>query len=481
MGILDQKKDIFGKIGALNVLNDNFPKLPNFNSLSSITNGTNSTNFLIDLITSLVGFNTLKDTFINTMVYNLSDFEGEIKNIIKSELNEIVSCSINPSLPSWFLNGNEGLYLKVKNIDFFDIMKLDPESTSGSLIYTDVDSGLSSSDYNTFLNNVIQNNNSPNLWGNSTIGEDIIEVTFLETNVNGNNLLKFNSSVTYNDKKLTEFNSNFIDSLTLFGSPNSINSKTLINSLMEELFGSISSSIDVNKSKSQLQSEEEIKEVLNCIINSENNIIDDSFFIFDNPTLAKIGENVTNKKSGVRRLQTCGDLVVKVSETDVSENQVLFDSVTTKEEEFSVVNTILDNLSNIQSSSVNDTKDIQTVNNDFFQSLVEKFNLTIMTNIISPKFLTILAINHKLIYGDDSDFNGGLEFIKLNKRIVKNISNKIINIFLNILLTLAIKELTIKISEKTLYDEIESNKNYISILLSYTGVPPSIISQITGF
>ena len=32
MAIVDQKREIFGSIGALNVLNDGFPKLPNFDS-----------------------------------------------------------------------------------------------------------------------------------------------------------------------------------------------------------------------------------------------------------------------------------------------------------------------------------------------------------------------------------------------------------------------------------------------------------------
>ena len=32
MGIIDQKKDVFGNIAALNVLNGGLPKLPDFNS-----------------------------------------------------------------------------------------------------------------------------------------------------------------------------------------------------------------------------------------------------------------------------------------------------------------------------------------------------------------------------------------------------------------------------------------------------------------
>tara|TARA_R110002050_G_scaffold79261_8_gene169380 strand:+ start:2708 stop:4153 length:1446 start_codon:yes stop_codon:yes gene_type:complete len=479
MGILDKKKEIFGNIGAINVLNDNFPKLPSTNSLPSINNGLNSTQFLMDLITSLVGFDALKDYVTNTITYKLSDIEDEIKSAIKTEFKEIVSCSINPSMPSWFKNDGDGVILKVMDVDFFDTMKVNPDSLEGNLIFTDITSGVNSSDFNTYLYNTIQSPTVDTNWGISTYNKEILQTTFLETHTSDNNVLKFNATVDYSSKKLTQFNNDYIDSISLFGSTGSLNSKTFINSMMEEMFGTISSSSGVKKSKKQLKKEGELREVLDCIINSENDLIDDSYFTFDNPTIAKIDEDVNNRKNGIRRLETCGNLVVKITSDELSVSQDLIDSSTTTEEEFNSVSTALDNLSDIQSSFSQDPKDKLTVKSDFFSEMIKKFSRVIMNIVLSPKVITLFAINHQIIYGQGSKYDGPVDFLKKNKKIIKGISKRVSQILLNLLLTLALKYLTIKLAQKISGDEIEKNKNYVKVVLSYLGVPSSISDQIS--
>lgn len=479
MSIIDQKKEIFGNIGALNVLSDGFPKLPNFNSVSSINNGSNSTKFLLDLITALEGFNVLKGYVTNTVTYELTKLEDSVKNGVKSVLKEIVSCNIDPSIPSWFKNDGKGAIVKVSDIDFYDVMKINPDTISGSLIYTDIDSGLNSKDYNTYLYNSIQTPNAPKNWGKSTISKDILETTFLETSVLNNNVLKFNASPEFSDKKLTEFNNAYIDSISLFGEPGSKNSKTMLNMITEELFGTISSSNTVNKSKKQLKKEAEIRQILNCIINSENNVIEDSFFEFDNATLSIIEEEVNNRKLGVRNIKTSENLCVKVTEDDLKQNQDIIDSSNTKEDELKAVTQVLDNLSDIQSSVVLNEEDKETVKNDFFVNAINSLTNTTMNLILTPKFITIFAINHQIIYGQDVSYDGPIDFIKKNKKIVRKVTNVISNILIGSLLKLALKFLTNKLRDKLVSDEIEKNKNYLAIILSYLGVPPSVISKIT--
>jgi len=158
MAIVDQKRKVFGSIGALNVLNDGFPKLPNFDSFSSVNNGNDSTQFLIDLLNSLVGFEALKDYVVDTITYRLDQVEDAVKDGLKRELKEMVSCSINPSVPIWFQDvaGSTGVEIPVSKIDFFDIMKINPNTTNGGLIYTNVPPEKDSSDFNTYLNYKIQ-------------------------------------------------------------------------------------------------------------------------------------------------------------------------------------------------------------------------------------------------------------------------------------------------------------------------------------
>lgn len=481
MSIIDQKKEVFGSIGALNALNDNYPKLPNFNSFPSINNGNNSTNFLIDLVTSLAGFNVLKDHIVNTITYGLPKIEELIKDSMKLELKEIVACNINPGMPEWLRSDGDGIIIKVKNVDFFDIMKVDPSSIPGSLLYSDVPSGVNSKDFNTYLYNTIQSPDIEELWGNSTSSNGILETTFLETsNPTNNNVLKFTCSPDYDNKKLVEFNNAFIDSVTLFGEPNSLNSKDIINRLIEELFGSLSASASVDKSKKQLKKEAEMREVLECIINSENDVIDDSFFEFDNPTLGRMEEEVNNRKVGIRRLETTDNLVSQITSDDLNDSQTSFNGVSTKEEEFDAVTKTLDNLANLQGSVALNLPDVPTIKGDFFTNLIKALPLTIMNQILSPKFITLFAVNHQIIHGQGTSYDGPIDFMKKNKKLIKGLAKIVLDALLSLLLTLALQYLSFKLRQKLTDDEIEKNKQYVAITLSYVGVPQSVISKIRG-
>lgn len=468
MNLLNQKKQIFGAVGALNAINDSFPKLPTTNSLGSINNNTDSTEFLVDLINTLVGVQVLKEYIVDVITYRLPEIEDSIKDGLKKELKKIVSCNINPSIPDWVKHGGSGVVIKVSDIDFYNMMKINPDSIGGSLLYTDISSGINSSDFNTYLYNTIQVPGASSTWGQSTSGVGIIETTFMETSNDGNNLLKITATPEFSDKKLTELNNKLIDSISLFGNPNSHNSKTMINMIIEQLFGTISSSTTVNKGKNQIRKEVEINEILTNIINSEDDDIDDTYFEFDNPTLSKIDTEVNDKKEGIKRIQTTNEIKTRLSTDILSSSQTSIDNTTNKMEELEAVGDVMNKLANEQSGFALNVGDEFTIENNFFTNIIKTFTLTVMNIVFSPKFITLFAINHQIIYGTNDSYNGPIDFIKKNRLIVKAMTKVIKDILLGLLLELALKHLTIKLSEKMIGDEIERNKSYANILLSYT-------------
>lgn len=480
MAIIDQKKEIFGSISSLNVLTDSFPKLPDFNSFSSINNTTDSGQFLIDLLNSLVGFQAFRDFVIDIITYRLPEIERALKDGLKDELKSTVSCDVNPSIPPWFKNGEPGINVKVKDIDFFDIMKVNPDSLEGSLIYRDTQPELNSTDLNTYLYYTIQENGTPENWGSSVLGAEILETTFLSSTATANNVFKFTTTIDYDDKTLTEFNNAFIDSISIFGSLNSNDATKLINLIFDEIFGSISSSSSVNKSKNQLKKEAEINEVLDSLINSEDDVISDNFFTFDNETIAKIDLIVDNKKNGIKYLDSCGNIPVSISVDDISGYQNTIDSTTTKAEELQAITSALDDAAETQASFSNNETDKLTFKADFFIEIIKKLTRIVASLIISPKLMVLFAINHQIIYGQGNSYDGPIDFLKKNKKLVKNVSNIIRNIILELLLKLVLKILAEKLIKKFSDDEIEKSKNYVSIVLSYLGVPQEIITLIRG-
>ena len=489
MSIYNQKKKIMGDIAALNVITEGLPKLKPTDSFSSMNNGTNSTEFLLDLVQSLIGYEELKENIVDILTRKLPELELEIKKTLKLEIKSFVSCGINPAIPDFLKSNNTGVVLKLQNIDFFEIMKTEPTSPIGSLIYGDVNSGLNSTDFNTFLYSNISQNKSdftPNggtvsPWGSSVSGSDIIDVNFSPVGTNINNIIKINANSNYDNRTLTEFNNAFIDSITLFGVPNSLDGSKILNNIIDNLFGTMS--VEIGKTKSQLKKEAEINEVLNCILNSdENDVIDDSYFEFDNQQLTKIDISVNNRKNGIRVLETCGNLPTSITiDTLLSINDTLSAATqnTTNQIE-SQVKAMTDAINQLADASSSNSLPINvpTIKVNFILDLIKEFMKSVINIILSPKLMTLFSLNYKIIYGITQDFDGAIDFMKKNKQLIIGISKIILEQITKMLLTLALKYIAKKLAKKYSQDKIEQGKNYVAQILSLIGVSPEIIRQI---
>lgn len=477
-----------GKIGALNTITSDMPNLKTTDSYSSINNNGNSTEFLIDLVKSLIGYEELKENVIDVLTRKLPEIESAIKKDLKKELKELVSCGVNPNVPDWFKSDSNGVTLKLDKIDFFDILKTDPESTYGSLLYDDVLSGENSTDFNTFLySNISKNKNEQtengglvSSWGSSVTSSDIMDVAYSPLGTTQNNIIKFTTNPNYDDKKLTDFNNDFIDSVNLFGSDK------MINNIIDSLFGTVAFSL--NKSKKQLKIEAEIQQVLTSILNAdEDDVIDDNYFTFDNEQLAEIESEVDNKKNGVMILETCNNTPVQLpidlllsSQEGINNAKANPNGLSVEQAEFNAVEASIDILAEFQASFAVNEIDRPTIQVNFILDIIRKFMVSIINFVISPKLISIFAINHQIIYGEGSTYEDAIDFMKKNKNLVKTIANSIRDFIIQMLLVKALKYISIKLSQKFSEDEIEKGKAYVSQLLSLTGVPPEIVRQIQG-
>ena len=308
MAVVDKKKEIMGKIGALNKLTESIPKSDSKNSSSSVNNGTNPLEFLLELSNTLVGYNEIKDNIVNLISRKLPEVEVAIKKDLKRQIKELVSCGVNPTIPAWFKSDGEGINIELNNVDFFGIMKCDPNSPNGysSTIYDDTASGLNSTDFNTYLyNNINSNRNvqTPNggtsiPWGQSTTKTEIMDVSFSPAGkLNPNdttsttNIVNFKVNKSQDDKKLTDFNEALIDSISLFGKTGS---DKVLSKIVDNMFGTVSK--EFGKSKEQLLLEAKIKKVIDCILNSEDT--SDNFYTFSNEDLKLMEKDVNNKRKG---------------------------------------------------------------------------------------------------------------------------------------------------------------------------------------
>jgi hypothetical protein len=251
MDVTREKSNVFGQIAALRVSAEGYPKQLLTNSIASISQKTNSLDFLVDLHKSLIGFESLKESLVDVLTYNLDEIELDIKQAIKKALKSMVSCSINPKIPQSFIDN--GIDVELNKIDLLGMFKTSPFTNAGKLLYNDPNGLSDSTDFNTFLYNTIQGNTTGN-WGAVTTGNDILQITFNEEGVSPelpNNTLNIKPSDYYadtlNKKKLPDLNNDYIDSIKLF------NSAKLINNIIESVFGTVS--LNISKDKKQIKNE----------------------------------------------------------------------------------------------------------------------------------------------------------------------------------------------------------------------------------
>ena len=105
---------------------------------------------------------------------------------------------------------------------------------------------------------------------------------------------------------------------------------------------------------------------------------------------------------------------------------------------------------------------------------------SIINIVISPKLVTLFIVNFKILYGQLSEYDGPIDFMKKNKNLIVDISKTVLEQVIKMLLALVLKHITIKLAKKYADDTIEKAKNYIAQILTLIGISPDIIRQIQG-
>lgn len=504
MAIKDKKKEVMSKVSALNKLTDKGNN--RVDGIKSKVNGnqeainnkkTNTMEFITNLSLAITSFEDLKKEFTDLIANKLPKTESMIKSELKKQLKEIVSCNVNPSIPNWLKT--DGIDLRVNHLDFYHMFKSSPDSIGGSMIYNDATNKLNSTDLNTFLYNVIDNNNNSTQsnsvafpWGVSTINKPLLDVKFYPNGVMNSapgltpntttNIFNFKVNPAAYGMKLTEFNEALIDSINLFGKSGS---DKVINKLMQDMFGTLNKSIP--KPKAQLIEEEKMRKSLECIVNAENEV-DDSFFTFSNDDLVLIDKEANNKKKGVRVLECCKQNVLSLTTDDLLAAQTdIQDSVnnpppgfTVETAKISSVSRTLDNLSTNAIGASVDPIDVKNLKVNFILDMIKNYATSLVSFVLSPKLVTVFAINHQLIYGQGTVYEDGIDFMEKNKKILKEIAKTILSMVIKLLLTLIIKKLSKKLGEKIKDDGIEKNKAYVKQLSILNGVSSAVQLMVSG-
>jgi hypothetical protein len=477
MSILSQKQEIFGNIAAFRTLTEGLPALKTSSSLSSMNNDGNSISFLCDLVRSLIGYDALQETVVNTLVFALSDIENEIKSALKVELKSICNCGINPTLPAFIKSSGNGIKVQVPKIDFTNQMLIDPRSSAGKLLYNDLTTNLiDSSDFNTFLYQTIQNDQTIQSWGHSTIGRDVLTIQFKSIDVSSvdpNNTLTIKAHPTYDNKTLTDLNNDYIDSISLF------NAQNILNSIVDMVFGTISNT--VKKSTAQLINEAQINMVIDRINNSDNNdIITDQYFQFSNQDRLQQEQDARIRKNALKPLTTSDTLSSTIPFVTLSAASTSIANTTNSQDRKTAVSNSINEMGDQIAAATTNRTDKETLKLNFIQEIINNIIKAIVNTLISAKVISIFLLNYKIIYGPTATYDNPIDFLQKNKNLIHNITKRVGSLIIKSLLNLALKRIATLVADAALVQETDKAKAKASQLLSLLGVPQDTLRTIAG-
>lgn len=486
MGILEQKNKLLNQISALKTLSDGFPSLdyetliPNFPSLN---NKSNSLDFLMDLIKTVTGAEQLKNDLIQFLTYNTNTIESTIKRTILKILKKKFSCSVDALLPSFLIDGlGNGFNVAVSQVDFFDIFKVNPQSTAGRLIYGNIDQDL-----NNFLYNVLQGNKGT--WKNILVVEYM--TSGIVDGVMKSNVFNVKISSTWTGKTVNSFINKFIDSLKVISLP------ILVNKLFDILYGTISAALSESisvldqvvtnspimatfsqiqshgKSTQTIESEVQLEILVNKIVDLPDTEIDNSYFEFTADDIDFFNERVDERVNGRRILKDCNFVSSSINFDDLVDTNDELESASSLVE----IKTILDNKFNLLAESATSNLDSNSQkfgSLDFFEKLFKGLLQALASLLFSPKIM-FLFISYFKIVSSSIGFKDFDDFLKQNKGfIVEIIKDILLPLLLEFLLKLVIKHITKLILEDQIGSFSEKVKQQQLQILSLVGIPQNI-------
>jgi len=353
-------------------------------------------------------------------------------------------------------------------------MKINPVTQAGGLMFNDIPSTFTSTDYNTYLYYTIQDETVTHTWSDPNTGENLLDATFSQNALTEPNSIVFRPDP--NIGNLTDLNNKFVDSLSLFAS------EDLIVNIIDSLFGTIAVQGNVNKSESELEMEGKLDSIISCIINAdEDSVIDNSFFEFSNPQIQNIKEAATNRRKGVRQLKTCGDVDVSMPIeylTDMKEELTVIPppSMIDKRE---IISTSINSMAlETANQGASDPVDEYSVELSFIGLMFGKIIKSIVSSILSPKVIVVFLINYMVVYGQNNDYLDPVDFLSKNKTLLENLVKRIRDLIIKALLDKVLKYIMRLVAANAVEMAKELASSQLAMILSLVGVPQDVIRMI---
>jgi hypothetical protein len=436
--------------------------------------------------------NNTKQYLKKSFVKAIKELQPKIIELLNQEVIKTVGCSQDQTYV------NQTLYIRVKAIDLQNLLREDPSSDIGKVLYEKEDIQYFNYPFtmNKELYNRIQNINQPfsttagqSYKGKS--GQELFDITYVESYVDALTLQTIQGSFFKIDlknrvsvNKITEFLKDYYSTITF------IEYKNFFANLMNQLSGAIS--IQKGDGKLDLGDLQKVLLVLQRVLGlcfdktkeidvsgtaklSESDSIDESFFEFTEIDLRIIDQTISDIKLGVVEFEECDTVKLPVNSEDIltAINNLNFDGDDN--------NNVIDQSSNIT--------DVLTENPGWFPlkinidlSFLREFPKAVVMTLLSPKVLLPLFIAIKALGENvDNQINSFMDFVKQFKSFIINLTSKISALFIEILVDIIKKD--IKNLIRSIISDITNEKLRLrlEVIRSLTEVLLAVLNLVKDF
>lgn len=206
----------------------------------------------------------------------------------------------------------------------------------------------------------------------------------------------------YYDKTLMRFNYDYLMSIKLF------DSKVVAAQLIDVLFNNLST-ININFSYSRKVIEEEVKKMVESVLERGDTVISDCFFAFSNRELDNLQRKIELQRAGLFSLNGESDTI---GTPDIETLYNNINNIASNATEQEIQATIEGTLTNISKEFISTSSTVETESNfknpvkwDFINSLIENLMVIIVQILCSPKVYLVYLINMRMLGEPDDKFN----------------------------------------------------------------------------
>ena len=416
----------------------------------------------------------------------------ELKEIIFEEVLNFLNCNLD-----FTLTANEPLYVKVKSVDLFRTLKVEPDSGGGKQIYEKdpINVGVVPFSMDRELYHRLSvgvgtqsyvANYGVNYQGASF--NELFDVEYVGFDAAGTPGDFFKCTPFTNpaggDYKITEFLRDYYNSIEMFQKPN------FIAAIFESLTGSLS--VELGKSSEQLNMEGKfgkfLKRLMGLCDDNNNDVdvsaighleedeIDNSFFEFDAQDLREIQAETDLKMKGLIKFTDCTNIEKPV---DINAINAGIDALI-NESNSSVSDIKVDNLIDETLLNLNINIPLPQLKAEFDTNVFKNLPKIIMGLIIKPKIILPIGICAKSLKNDFDSINLQ-EFMKDFKRMVKRILKRIIDLVIKIIIA-EVKRAILKIVSIIIQKVIgEKYAKQIAMIQSLINILMQILQLLDDF